>query len=364
MSKPLIWLLGLAGLALLTFGCVATHGTDIESDLYDGTSAALARAGFPDVSADLSGRDVTLVGTVPAEADRARALASAGAVRGVRLVRDGLTVGAPAAVAEAPAFAGLFSLTDDPGGIVVRGRVPHEAARASVLARIGTAYPGRPVTDQMTTDPAAADWQGAFMALLPVLGDVAGADATIDNGVVLLRGRVATAEEKARVEAAVAGALPPGVTLRSEITVAPSAAPDSADAARGQLTASGDASLAGAEAALGEALAVGRVEFDSGTARLTARSHEVLDRAAAVFARFPAVAADVKGYTDAEGDAGGNRTLSTRRAEATRDYLATKGVDAARIAPRGFGEADPVASNDTEDGRARNRRVVFALRQN
>ncbi|HEX8298980.1 MAG TPA: OmpA family protein, partial [Rubricoccaceae bacterium] len=74
------------------------------------------------------------------------------------------------------------------------------------------------------------------------------------------------------------------------------------------------------------------------------------------------VAAEIQGHTDSESSRSSNRILSIRRAEATRDYLVQKGIDSERLAPRGFGETDPIADNDTEAGRARNRRVVFSLR--
>ncbi len=358
MSTPLTWILGLVGLALLTFGCVALHAPSMEADLETRTSAATA--GFVDVTPQVDGRDVTLGGQVASEAERAQALAAAATVRGVRVVRDGLTV-ATGASAGAP-FDGLFSLAQGTGGLVVRGRVPDEAVRAIVLERLGGAFPGQAITDEMAVDSSSADWQGALQALLPGLGGVAMPAVTIDGSTVVLRGSVASAEEKTRIEETVTGALPAGVTLRSGLEVG--AAPVDTTSAADQLVASGDASLAGAEAALRAVLGSGRIEFDSGTARLTSGSREVLDRVAAVFGRFPAVAADLKGYTDSEGDARGNRTLSTRRAEATRDYLVQKGVDAARFAPRGGGETDPVADNATEAGRARNRRVAFTLRQN
>ncbi len=360
MSTLLTWILGLAGLVGLTFGCVALHAPVMDADLE--TRTAAATAAFAGVSPQVDGRDVTLVGTVGSAAERAAALAASTTVRGVRVVRDGLTVAADAAVGTpAGAFGGLFAMRQGPGGVGVRGRLPDEAARASVLARLGSAFPGQAVTDEMTTDPAAPDWQGALQAVLPVLGGVAMPEVTIDGGTVVLRGRTTSVAEKTRIEADITGALPPGFALRSELEagVVPNVT-----SATDQLVMSGDARLAGAEAALGEALGSGRIEFDSATARLTSGSREVLDRVVAVLERFPAVGADLKGYTDSEGDSRGNRTLSTRRAEATRDYLASKGIDAARLAPRGAGEADPVADNATEEGRARNRRVAFTLRQN
>jgi OOP family OmpA-OmpF porin len=64
-----------------------------------------------------------------------------------------------------------------------------------------------------------------------------------------------------------------------------------------------------------------------------------------------------EGHTDSVGTERYNQGLSERRASSARDYVAKKGIPAARIATRGFGESKPIADNKTADGRAKNRRV-------
>ena len=75
------------------------------------------------------------------------------------------------------------------------------------------------------------------------------------------------------------------------------------------------------------------------------------------------VGADVQGHTDAQGGEAANQALSQERAEAVEAYLLAQGVADDALTATGFGEGQPIASNDTADGRARNRRVVFALRR-
>jgi outer membrane protein OmpA-like peptidoglycan-associated protein len=69
----------------------------------------------------------------------------------------------------------------------------------------------------------------------------------------------------------------------------------------------------------------------------------------------------VSGYTDDRGSEAANQRLSMQRAESVRDYFVAQGVDAGRIEVQGLGEADPVATNDTEEGRAQNRRVELRI---
>ena len=78
--------------------------------------------------------------------------------------------------------------------------------------------------------------------------------------------------------------------------------------------------------------------------------------------RCPAANVEIAGHTDAEGDAAANQALSEKRAQAVVDYLVKAGLPAERFTAVGYGSAQPVASNDTGDGRAQNRRIEFLVR--
>ena len=70
---------------------------------------------------------------------------------------------------------------------------------------------------------------------------------------------------------------------------------------------------------------------------------------------------EVEGHTDSVGTDDYNQSLSERRAESVKSYLIQQGIDRSSITSRGFGESQPVASNDTADGRQRNRRVELVV---
>lgn len=86
-----------------------------------------------------------------------------------------------------------------------------------------------------------------------------------------------------------------------------------------------------------------------------------LDQVANSLIRYPDSLIDVYGHTDSTGAEGYNQALSERRAKAVADYLAMRGVPAARIRHQGFGEQYPVADNTTPEGRSRNRRVEIKI---
>jgi OmpA-OmpF porin, OOP family len=98
-------------------------------------------------------------------------------------------------------------------------------------------------------------------------------------------------------------------------------------------------------------------QFDFNKATLKPAAKPVLDEAVKVMKNKPDLKVSVEGHTDSIGGAAYNQKLSERRAASVRDYLVSQGIDAARISVRGFGKSNPVASNDTEEGRAENRRV-------
>jgi outer membrane protein OmpA-like peptidoglycan-associated protein len=82
-----------------------------------------------------------------------------------------------------------------------------------------------------------------------------------------------------------------------------------------------------------------------------------------ILAGTPALLCEINGYTDSLGDAQFNRTLSEERATATKDYLVSHGIAADRLTAAGFGDSHPIASNETAEGRRKNRRIEFVLRE-
>jgi len=99
------------------------------------------------------------------------------------------------------------------------------------------------------------------------------------------------------------------------------------------------------------------VNFDNNEAILRLDAYPALDRAAASLKEWGDVKVEVAGHTDDRSTDEYNLELSQRRAEAVRAYLIGKGISADRLTAKGYGESKPIADNDTEDGRFKNRRV-------
>jgi outer membrane protein OmpA-like peptidoglycan-associated protein len=103
------------------------------------------------------------------------------------------------------------------------------------------------------------------------------------------------------------------------------------------------------------------VLFDTASATLKAGAREKLAKISGVLLAHPGLTLQIEGHTDSVGSDDYNQQLSERRSDAVRDFLAEEGVPGSSMSAKGFGKTQPVASNDTPEGRQRNRRVELVV---
>lgn len=108
-------------------------------------------------------------------------------------------------------------------------------------------------------------------------------------------------------------------------------------------------------------LVLKHVNFETGSSALTADSRYELDNLVTAMTTYPSLVIEVAGHTDNVGDPAANMTLSGQRAASVAKYLTDRGIPASRLRPRGYGDTKPVAENDTEENRAKNRRTEFTI---
>ena len=111
----------------------------------------------------------------------------------------------------------------------------------------------------------------------------------------------------------------------------------------------------------GESVVLHNVFFDLDKYDLKPESKTELNRLTAFLQAHPSVKIEVGGHTDNQGDDQYNLKLSQERAQAVVNYLVNKGIDKSRLTAKGYGETKPIADNDTEEGRAKNRRTEFTI---
>ena len=103
------------------------------------------------------------------------------------------------------------------------------------------------------------------------------------------------------------------------------------------------------------------LSFETASHDLSGSAMRKLDTVVQTLQKNPEIDVLIEGHTDSRGNEANNQQLSELRAKAVLNYLVSEGISAARLTSRGYGESDPVASNDTAEGQAQNRRVDFVV---
>jgi OOP family OmpA-OmpF porin len=233
--------------------------------------------------------------------------------------------------------------------IVLSGFVANDAEKQGLVTAANAAYGAGNVVDQLTVKGSAPS-PGVDAAvgqlgqtLTAFSSKVQTGQAHLVDTTLTVQAVAFTSQAATDLTAVVNGAKSSGVTVNSTITAAP--APDPATL----------------QAQLKDLLGRSGINFASGRAEITPASAAILDTAAQSILQVPGVKIAIAGYTDNLGSAAANQGLSQRRAEAVLNYLVSKGVGATQLSAKGFGPANPIASNDSEQGRAANRRIEFTV---
>ncbi|QYF92750.1 OmpA family protein [Massilia sp. PAMC28688] len=230
-----------------------------------------------------------------------------------------------------------------PGQVVVTGTVPDEASKASVLAKLREVYGANLVVDQISVGSVTLppNWNGYVAKLItPELKQITRGQLKIDGNAVSLKGEVANEAVRQKIASNVATSLNPTYTVSNGLRVS-----------------------AADQSVLDTTLANRTIEFESGKATLTPAGRAILDEMAAAMLKLKDRKVDLIGHTDNQGLRASNQNLSQARAEAVKTYLADRGINSDLMSATGQGSDRPIASNDTPEGRARNRRIEFRLAQ-
>ncbi|MFN0121572.1 MAG: OmpA family protein [Blastocatellia bacterium] len=259
-------------------------------------------------------------------------------------------VPAPAATAAlaAPAFQAII----DDGKVRLTGTLPNEAAKAAVIARARELYGDTGYLDELRVGNVANPaWVASVPGWLPPLQlktRPTGGLSIDGAGRVDLTGQVATHEIRSGIYNDVRKSVPANWAVNDLMVV--NAGP-----------ALSDKGLE-AQTEINKFLIGKIIEFDTGKATIRPAGQQILDEAATLLKKYD-IPFEVSGHTDNVGNPGSNLKLSQARSAAVKTYLAGKGVAGTRITTSGAGDTKPIGDNTTEDGRQRNRRIEFAIRE-
>ena len=231
--------------------------------------------------------------------------------------------------------------TPAPGKVVVSGTVPDEATRQAVLTRAREVFGVDRVVDQLGVGNLVAppNWTSYLQRIIsPDLKQVSRGQISVSGNVIDIKGEVGNEAVRQQIVSELSTRLNTTYTVRNGLRVG-AAGQDQVDLALTNRT----------------------IEFETGNSTLTSTGRQVLDLLAPVLQRLPGRSFEVIGHTDAQGSRPQNIALSAARADTVKAHLASKGIAADSITTSGAGPDRPVASNDTPDGRARNRRIELRV---
>ncbi|RVU83782.1 OmpA family protein [Leucothrix sargassi] len=379
MRKLLIILLAIVCWAII--GWLAAYKVKapaIEADIQTRVNEALASNNLSWAEATVDGRDVTVAGLAQSEQLSQHALRTAN-VEGVNSIRDEMmlqdtsTVTANPAVEEkvevteplvasAPAYP--YSMTigrDADGQYTFSGVVPDTDYKREIDAHLRKidADPESAVWNvNVSSATAPVSWEQHAKDSISALHSLKSGSASLTEGKAVIQG-VAASEEDSQQAEAFAQLLAVDYTTDLKLTVAEQSATVEPDAP--PVGSSKYAALR-CQTEFNGLLKKESIQFESGSSTLQDSSKALLEMIAQVTGRCPSQSININGYTDSNGSAKTNKELSQLRAEAVANYLVTLGVNPARLSAEGYGEAKPIASNKTEAGRAKNRRIELIVK--
>jgi OOP family OmpA-OmpF porin len=244
----------------------------------------------------------------------------------------------------------IFQANKDPVTVTLTmsGYVPDNNVHGTIAAAAARKFFNEKVVDNLKASMGAPSrFLNAVVPALGALSRLSTGTLVVTDREVKISGDALYDAAVPQIRASLAKDSPEGWQIKTELSVKPAAAPVDPGVCQ-QL--------------FSELLAKGKIRFEPGRASIDPDSAGLLDRLIEIAMRCPTANIDIAGHTDADGEDAFNQALSEKRAQAVTDYLVKAGLPAGRFTALGYGSSQPVASNDTDEGKAQNRRIEFLVR--
>jgi OOP family OmpA-OmpF porin len=245
----------------------------------------------------------------------------------------------------------IFQAYKDPVAVTVTltGYVSDNTVHAALAAAATRKFFSEKVVDNLKASVGApAGFAAAVLPALGALSRLSTGTLVVSDREVKLSGDAFYDSAAVQIRSGLGKDFPQGWQFKPDISVKPAVAPVDAGVCQ-QL--------------FSDLLAKGRIRFESGRATIDPDSAGLLDRLTETALRCPTSNIEIAGHTDGVGEDASNQALSEKRAQAVTDYLVKAGLPASRFTATGYGSTQPIASNDTDEGKAQNRRIDFVVKE-
>lgn len=257
-----------------------------------------------------------------------------------------------------------LNLINEGGRVRVTGVVPDEPTRNRIVNDLRASLGDNLITDiTVNTNARPAPWFNRVGELTRDFSAAREAEISLTNNSIDVRGRMEASERASLIERLRALSKDMRINalaLNSDGTINVEEAVREANLRTAEALNQLPNPFSGAQ--LTEALNLNIINFATASAEIPQVNQEILNKAADAIKRLPQNARlEIGGHSDNVGTQQINQPLSLRRAEAVRNYLIARGVNPDIVTAQGYADAKPVMSNDTEEGRFRNRRIEFTV---
>ncbi len=358
------WLITLLGLGILLLLANSSRHALVESDLKHRITNHLAAENIDWISVELDGRgrDVLLTGNAPFAESRNLVIEMVKDIYGVRVVDDQLIIKPSISSSE-------LTIKRENGTVLLAGRLASQASIDTLVSAAKKTYGKDNVVDELilSGQVKTADWLEATTGLLPGLVSTKTASLRISDNERLLTAEVKSHGERLMLVSEAKKLLGKNLNSKGIVVVPSESARDLKNAAETQIVAAlENPMLESCQSKLDAGVNDGKVQFAFNTADLHSASYSLLNQIIIVLEEecnelVSKIGLTIAGHTDSLGDDDYNLTLSQKRADTVRAYLIDANADVGSISSVGYGESQPVASNDTAIGRTQNRRIEFKI---
>lgn len=244
----------------------------------------------------------------------------------------------------------VFRAVKDPvaATVTLTGFVPDNNVHAALVSAVQRKFFNEKIVDNLKASVGAPQgFANSATLALGALSRVSSGSLELSDREIKLSGDALYPVAAEQIRTALGSELPQGWKANAEVAVKP-------------VASAVDPTVC--QQLFYELLGKARIRFESGRATIDQDSIGLLDRLIETALRCPNANIEVGGHTDTDGDNAANQTLSEKRAQSVADYLVKAGLPTDRLKAVGYGSSQPVAANDTDEGKAKNRRIDFTVK--
>ena len=351
MKRVFLLLLGLILLILLAYFCFINKAGLIKDDLVSKANNLYSSKQMEWVKPNLKGNDLGLTaimilkGMAPSKEAKAEAEKIARGINGVQGVENLLVV--KKMITPSPYV--LSAVREENGNVLLRGYVPNLDVHEEIIHLANELFTKEKITDELKEIAGAPkEWQNVSFLGLKNLRDVNYGKFNLSDKNFIFEGYVDNQESKQtilnKIKTSLVNTFNANISINTPKVIK-------------------STQVITCQQEFDNLLANNKILFEYDKADIKEESFNILNNLIKIATKCPNTIISIEGHTDSTGSEVYNQMLSQKRAISVKNYLQTNGLINSKLETKGYGEIKPIASNETRDGRSKNRRIELKVRE-